>query len=94
MEFVVELYASRAQAEAAGEQLADLRAAAEELTRSGTTVRFLRQVFVPEDETCLLFFEADSSDAVRAVARQAGVAYERVIQAEGWDQTTDPDQVG
>ena len=47
------------------------RRAAARSSGNGTTVRLLRSVFVPEDETCLFVYEASSVEAVRAAARRA-----------------------
>lgn len=54
------------------------RAASEELSRSGTPVRFLRSVFVPEDGTCLLLFEGPSAPAVEEAGRRAALPLRRV----------------
>jgi hypothetical protein len=57
------------------------RDASEELTREGTAVRFVRSVFVPEDETCFCLYEAGSVDVVREAARRAALAFDRVAAA-------------
>ena len=62
---------------AAGERA---RSAAEQLAREGIAVRCLRSVYVPEDETCLLVFEAESPDAVDRAGRRAELAYERIVE--------------
>ncbi|MGH3030949.1 MAG: hypothetical protein ACRDNE_09330 [Gaiellaceae bacterium] len=80
-EFVVELYVSRDSAGAIEEGAERLRGAAQEMRDAGIHVVYLRRIFVPEDETCLLLFEADSVDTVREAARRAGVAFERVTEA-------------
>lgn len=54
------------------------RAAAEELTRRGTAVRYCRSIFVPADETCFVLFEAESADAVRDAATLAALPCGRV----------------
>jgi hypothetical protein len=64
---------------AAGERA---RAAAEQLVREGTAVRWVRSVYVPEDETCFLVFEGGSSDAVGEASRRAALEYERIVEAE------------
>jgi hypothetical protein len=51
------------------------------MTREGTDVRFLRSIFVPEDETCFYLFEATSADTVREAAARAGLAFGRVAEA-------------
>lgn len=57
------------------------RKAAAEVTESGTPVRVLRVVFVPEDGSRFLLYEAESEHAVgRAIAR-AEVAVQRVTRS-------------
>jgi hypothetical protein len=80
-EFLVEVYIAGSDGRAVASCSASARAAAEALTRSGTPVRYVSSIFVPEDETCFFLFEAESADAVRAAARRAGVAFERVTEA-------------
>jgi hypothetical protein len=79
-EFLVELYVSRTDPDAVGRDVERARAASAELTREGTPVRFLRSIFVPEDETCLFLFEAESVDVVREVARRAALSYEHIAE--------------
>jgi hypothetical protein len=62
---------------AAGERA---RAAAEQLSREGTWVRWVRSVYVPEYETCLLVFEARTPDAVDRAGRRAGLTYQRIVE--------------
>jgi Nickel responsive protein SCO4226-like len=57
------------------------RAAAAELRMAGTPVRFLRSIFVPEDDACLLLFEAPSPEAAGEAGRRADVVVERVTPA-------------
>lgn len=49
------------------------RVACRDLTRQGTPVRFLRSVFVPEDGTCLLIFEAATAGVVEEAGRRAAL---------------------
>ena len=56
------------------------RSAAEQLTREGTSVRWVRSVYVPEYETCLLVFEAPTAEAVDQAGRRAGLTYERIVE--------------
>jgi Nickel responsive protein SCO4226-like len=79
-EYLVEAYVSRVAAGAAP-GFEDLSLAADELTREGKQVRFLRSIFVPEDETCFYLYQAPSIDAVREAAARAGLDYERVTEA-------------
>jgi len=80
-EFLVELYVSREDAAAVERGAERTRRAAEELTREGTPVRFVRSIFVPEDETCFFLCEAVSAEAVREAARRAALSFERVTEA-------------
>lgn len=79
-EFLVELYISRADPSAVERSAVRSRRVAEELTREGTPVRYLRSIFVPADETCFVLYEALSADAVREAARRAALPFERVTE--------------
>jgi Protein of unknown function (DUF4242) len=57
------------------------RTAAEELRAAGVPVRFLRSIFVPEDDACLLLFEAPSAEAAGQAGRRAALEVERVTAA-------------
>ncbi len=81
VEFLVELYISQADSEAVARGANKARQAAEELTRQGTRVHYLQSIFVPEDETCFVLFEAISADAVQEAARRAALSFERVSEA-------------
>jgi hypothetical protein len=56
------------------------RQSCEALRREGSDVRFMRVIFVPEDETCLFLYEADSEDAIRESATRASLALERFVE--------------
>lgn len=49
------------------------RSACRELTEGGVPVRLLRAVYVPEDGTCFLLFEAGSEPAVEEAQRRAAL---------------------
>ena len=42
-------------------------------------VRYVRSIFVPEDETCFHLFEGPSEEAVRKAGAEAGLAPLRVV---------------
>jgi hypothetical protein len=80
-EYLLEFYLSRTDPRVAAQRGDRARAAAAELTRRGTAVRYRRSIFVPDEETCFLLFEAESAAAVRETARLAALSCERVITA-------------
>ena len=79
--YLVETYLARARAGERTDRELRARAAAEELTRERTPVRFERSLYVPEDEICFFVFDAPSGrDAVR-VAIRAELEPVRVVEA-------------
>lgn len=86
--FLVETYLSPA---AAGEPDATIdraKSAAAQLAAAGHSIAYLRSLFLPDDETCLLLFEADGAGLVRTLTEQAGLDPDRVSLAD--DRGTDP----
>jgi hypothetical protein len=81
VEFLIEQYVPGANAGAVERAAKRARVAAEELTREGSPVRYLRSIFVPEDETCFYLYEAASVEAVREAAQRASLPFERVAAA-------------
>ena len=80
-EFVVEQYVSRVDDTSARRSSERARLAAAEVNGEGTAVRYVRSIFVPEDETCFYLYEAVSADAVREAVQRAGLQFERIIAA-------------
>ncbi len=80
VEFMVELYVSRIDAGAVERAVRRARLAADELTRDGTPVRYVRSLHVKEDETCFLLLEADSIETIRELARAALLPVEHVAE--------------
>ena len=70
-EYLVELYSTSATADSAA--LARLG--------DGTTVRYLRSILIPGDETCLHLVEADSPERVAEAFERAGLAADRIVEA-------------
>jgi hypothetical protein len=58
------------------------RAATDELTRTGASIRYLRSILIRQDEMCLHMFEADSIDTVRTAAAMARLEHYRIVEAE------------
>lgn len=83
-DYRVELHlpvADRASLAVAGERA---RAALEDLAREGVTVRWIRSVYVTEDDECLLVFEAPSPEAVSEASRRAALEFERIDHDGGF----------
>ena len=80
-EFLIELYVSRTDAVLVERDAERARLAAEALTREGTPVRYLRSIFVPEDETCFLLIEAASAESVREALGRAQLPFERLTES-------------
>lgn len=80
--YLVEAYQPKVSADGIAAIAVRARAAAQELAAAGTPVRYLRCVFVPEDEVCFYAFDAPSADVVREATARAGLAYERILEAE------------
>jgi hypothetical protein len=79
--YFAEAYVARRRANDLRAHERRARAAAKELTREGTPIRFLRSIFVPSDEICFYVFEAISADAVGAACDRAALRFERVVEA-------------
>lgn len=79
-EFVAELYVARADAAGAARNAEGARRAAEELG-----VRYVRAIFMPEDETCFLIYEAASAEAVREAVARASLPVARVVASVATD---------
>ena len=79
--YLVEVYLPRSRPQEAGVIGSRARAAAEELSREGTPVRYVRTTFLPDDETCFHLFEAASAEVVEEVSRRAGLGRARVVAA-------------
>jgi hypothetical protein len=79
--YLVETFLSRCDPGERGAREARARSAAEELTRTGTHVRFDGVIHVPEDEICFFVFGAESSREAALVAQLASLDAYRVVEA-------------
>jgi ubiquinone/menaquinone biosynthesis C-methylase UbiE len=80
-EFLVELYVAHDDHGAARHQAECAARAAAELTREGRPARCLRSIFVPEDETCFLLYDALSADVVEDALDRAGIRHAHISEA-------------
>ena len=79
--YLVELYVPKASARDRRATAARARAAAAEVSRDGARVRWLQSIFVPEDETWFLLYEAPTKAAVRRAVARAAFPHARVVEA-------------
>jgi hypothetical protein len=54
---------------------------AAQMTASGTNVRYIRSTFAPGDGRCMCLFEAASAADVKRLNDEAGLPYNRVVEA-------------
>jgi hypothetical protein len=80
-QYLVELYLPRRDEAALADAAVRARAASEQLTSEGRQVRYLRTIFVPQDEICFHLYEAQAADVVGEASRRAQIAYERIVRA-------------
>jgi hypothetical protein len=83
--YVVEHYLSRHAAGEPDATIARISLAANELTAGGIEVRYLRSIFIPDDETCLILVAAESAASVTVAVRRAGLDPARITEARAED---------
>ncbi len=83
--YLVEAYLPRTSPGGADAAAVRARAAAAEMRRGGTAIRFLGSFFVPEDELWFCFYEARSVDDVAEASRRAQLVPGRIQQAVDGD---------
>jgi len=79
-QFLVELYVPRSRAGELAAAKERVRAAATQVSRSDHHIRYVRAIYVPEDETCFYVFDASSADLVAEVSDLAGLGDGRVVE--------------
>lgn len=77
--YLVEVYAPGVTAEAFGDVVEHMRAAARSLAGEGIGVHYVRGILVPTEETCFHFFEASLANEVVEAGRRAQLDFERVV---------------
>ena len=79
--FVVETYLSGHAEHEPDRTVARATAAIAELNDAGEPIRYVRSIFIPEDETLLLLVEAASAEVVRTAIARAGLEPDRIVGA-------------
>jgi multidrug resistance efflux pump len=74
------------EAYVAGADIDDVRARAEAvaavMNADGHAIRYLRSMFLREDETCFHLVEAASEASAAELARRAELGHQRIVEAE------------
>jgi hypothetical protein len=63
------------------EVTARAQAGAEQAAGGASTVRFVRAIFVPQDESCFALYQAESEQDVAAAGARAGLVFDRIVAA-------------
>jgi hypothetical protein len=58
------------------------RAGAEQVTGTGACAAFVEAIFLPQDESCFLIYQARDAADVTAAGTSAGLAFDRVTPAQ------------
>jgi hypothetical protein len=53
-----------------------------EMTAEGRKVRYIRSMFLPEENKCMCLFESSSAEDVREANERASIPYTRIVPAE------------
>ena len=73
--FLVEAYTPRSV------EIAEVEARARRLAEAGAEVKYVRAIFVPEDELCLHLLDAASPEAASDLVRRVGISPDRIVEA-------------
>lgn len=91
--YLAETYMPTTRSGALRDTAHKVRATTEQMTVEGTPIRYLRTIFLREDEICFHVYEAGSPESVIEASRRAAVPIDRVVEAtdididsfeEGW----------
>jgi hypothetical protein len=75
------VYLPRTCAHEASATARHARAAAEQLSREGVPIRYVRAMYLPDDETRFHHFEARTPAAVEEASRRAALGRARIVPA-------------
>ncbi len=92
--YLAELYLPRTGSSSLQEVAVRARSAADGMTREGTPVRYLRAIFLGDDEVCFHLYEAASPELVQEASRRAAIPIERVTEALDVDLDAAPNPEG
>lgn len=78
--YLAELYLSHSDSGRLREDANRARSSADELSREGVSIRYLRTLFLNEDETCFYLYDAGSPESVLEATRRAQLPIDRVVE--------------
>jgi hypothetical protein len=78
MRYTVELRLPRTGWGDLEDATARARQATEQMRLEGEHIRFLRSIFVPEDDACFFLYEGSSARSVKAAATRAKLGFRRI----------------
>lgn len=87
--FLVEWYGPQAHAHSINETAGHLNDSAASLAASGSQIRLLMALAVPEDDYAFGIFAAESAETVARVCVDAGAPAERISTVVGWPVVPD-----
>jgi hypothetical protein len=82
-QFLVEVFVPRSRAGELAATKERVCAVAAGASRGDRDIRYVRTIYVPEDETCFYVFDASSADLVAEVSGLAGLQDGRVVEMVG-----------
>jgi hypothetical protein len=85
--YLVEAYVSKSDSSGPAGIAVRVVLASKEMQREGTFVRYVRSIFIPQDETCFHIFEAGSEQDARNAASRVGIQPERVLETTNFEAT-------
>jgi hypothetical protein len=80
-QFLVEVFTPRASAGDLATAQRRAMSAARRLSGADVAVRYVRSMYIPEDEICFFVFDAPSRQDVALFAQRAGLEPIRVVEA-------------
>jgi hypothetical protein len=79
--YLVEVYLPRSRANEARAAGSRIQAAADQLSREGVPILYVRTTVLPDDETCFHLIEAPTPAAAEEVSRRAALGSARIVAA-------------
>jgi len=83
--FLVETYIRQGDRDGFAAAVVGLRSALESANGPNGPVRYVRSYLVPSDEMGVHVVESDTAEAVKQLAKLAGIEVERIVSAVGVD---------